>query len=171
MTRATTAHGWLRSGQADDGRPRRSVSDARGQTNQQRPPWQRAFWLKRGQDWLTDRKMRPMPRLHRHFAGHAMAPGARVLVALCRALPEIGWLRGQFCAVAGLAKGRVFGVPGQMGALHNCTARCVEPSHGGKASQGQGPRHVWHQAAALVGRLRPGRSFCHAWKARSFMMT
>lgn len=72
------------------------------------------FWLDRWQSGRTGwQEEGANGMLVRHFGALGLGHGARVLVPLCGASPDIGWLRTQGCAVvgaelSGLAIGRVF---------------------------------------------------------------
>jgi len=63
---------------------------------------QTAFWLQRWQDGRTGwQETTDNPLLQQHFAVLALPHGARVLVPLCGASPDIGWLMAQGYRVAG----------------------------------------------------------------------
>lgn len=72
------------------------------------------FWLDRWHEGRTGwQEAGPGAMLVRHFGTLGLAPGARVLVPLCGATPDMGWLLRQGFAVAGaelsgLAIGQVF---------------------------------------------------------------
>ena len=60
------------------------------------------FWLDRWQQGRTGwQERQPGAMLVRHFGALGLGPGALVLVPLCGATPDIGWLRAQGCAVVG----------------------------------------------------------------------
>lgn len=84
------------------------------------------FWLDRWAEGRTGwQQAAPDALVLRHFGALGLRPGARVLVPLCGATPDIGWLLGQGFAVvgaelSGLAIGQLFeglGVAAEVTAL------------------------------------------------------